>query len=143
MTAWQYLISKRGYQAEDIILFGRSLGGAVATQLASQVEPGALIVESSFSSVRDMANRVLPFISRLIYLRYVLDTEQSISKVESPVLVIHSPGDEIIPFQLGQKVFAAANTPKYFYELRGGHNDGFMVSMPGYQNTIKLFVELH
>ena len=141
MTAWQYLINQRSYHANDIILFGRSLGGAVATRLASQVQPKAIIVESCFSSVRDMANIMMPLISKLIYLRYSLDTEHTISKVNSPVLVVHSPDDEIIPFQLGQKIFTAANTPKYFYELRGGHNDGFIESMPAYKDVIKTFLE--
>lgn len=141
MAAWQYLVNKRGYKANDIILFGRSLGGSVATQLASQVKPRALIIESCFSSVRDMASRMMPLVSKLIYLRYSLDTEHTISKVNLPVLVMHSPDDEIIPFQLGQKIFTAANSPKYFYELRGGHNDGFMVSMPMYKEVIKTFLD--
>ena len=61
MAAWQYLL-QRGFKQSDIIIFGRSLGGAVATQLASNVKPAALILESSFSSIRDMASRVLPLI---------------------------------------------------------------------------------
>ena len=142
-AAWQYLINKRDYKESDIILFGRSLGGTVATQLASQVQPRALIVESVFSSVRDMADMMMPLISRLIYLRYDFNAESIIKEVRVPVLVMHSTEDEIIPFQLGQKVFDASNAPKYFYELRGGHNDGFILSMPDYQKMIKLFLERH
>ena len=88
-----------------------------------------------------MASRVLPLISNLVYLRYNFNTESLIKKVNVPVLFLHSPDDEIIPFTLGQKVFAAANAPKYFYELTGGHNDGFIKSMPGYQQMLKVFIE--
>jgi len=140
MAAWQYLINQRGYTEKDIIIFGRSMGGAVATQLASRVQPGALIIESTFSSVKDMAGRILPLISKLVYIRYNFNTESSIKQVRAPVLVMHSPDDDIIPFQFGEKVFAAANEPKEFYPLQGSHNNGFMQSMPGYQQAIKSFL---
>ena len=140
MAAWQHLL-ERGFKQSDIIIFGRSLGGAVATQLAGNVKPAALILESSFSSVRDMASRVLPLISHLVYLRFRFNSESRIKKIAVPVLVLHSPDDEIIPFELGQKVFASANAPKYFYELTGGHNDGFIKSMPAYQQMLKVFIE--
>ncbi|VAW94397.1 Hydrolase, alpha/beta fold family [hydrothermal vent metagenome] len=140
MAAWQYLLNQHDYSGKDIIVFGRSLGGAVATQLASQVQPRALIIESSFSSIKDMASRILPFISKLIYLRYDFNTESSIKQVRVPVLVMHSLDDDIIPFQLGIKIFKAANEPKEFYKLQGNHNNGFMESMPEYQQTIKQFL---
>ncbi len=140
MAAWQYLRNQRSYADKDIIVFGRSMGGAVATQLASQVQPGALIIESTFSSVKDMAGRILPLVYKLIYLRYDFNTEVRIKQVRVPVLVMHSPDDDIIPFQFGKKVFTAANTPKEFYELQGSHNNGFLKSMPGYQHAIKSFL---
>ena len=140
MAAWQYLL-KRGYKESQIIIFGRSLGGAVAAQLARNVKPAGLIIESSFTSVRDMASRVLPLISKLVYLRFNFNTEATIKTIRLPVLVLHSPDDEIIPFELGKRVFVAANAPKYFYEMSGGHNDGFILSMPGYKNMLETFIE--
>ena len=140
-AAWQYLTEQRGYKAGDIIIFGRSMGGAVATHLASQVQPGALILESTFSSVKDMAAMVMPVISKLIYLRYDFDTENKISQVKSPLLVLHSPGDEVVPYPLGIKVYNAANSPRYFYELHGSHNDGFIESQPGYEQALAAFLE--
>lgn len=140
MAAWQYLINQRGYLAKNIIVFGRSLGGAVATQLASQVQPRALIIESTFSSVNDMASKILPLVSSLIYLRYDFNTVFNIKQVTVPVLVMHSPDDDIIPFEYGLKVFAAANTPKIFHELQGSHNSSFMQNIPQYQNTIMQFL---
>jgi fermentation-respiration switch protein FrsA (DUF1100 family) len=140
MAAWKYLIEERNYQANEVILFGRSLGGAVAANLASKVRPGALIIESTFSSVRDMANISLPFISRIVWLRYKFDTETMIKQNQSPLLVLHSVDDEMIPFSLGEKIHAAANSPKEFYKMRGGHNDGFFLSQPGYEQAIRSFL---
>lgn len=139
-AAWQYLINEHQYQPQDIVIFGRSLGGAVATQLASKVQSRALILESTFSSIKDMAQRVLPYISRLIYLRYDFKSVSIINKVNSPVLVMHSPEDEMIPFVQGEKVYAAAQQQKQFYRLRGGHNETYLVSMPGYQQNLARFL---
>jgi len=140
MAAWQYLITM-GFKPGDIIIFGRSLGGAVATHLATQVKPRALILESTFTSTRDMIDRMMPFASRFVYMRYSFNTEEAIKQVTSPVLVMHSKSDEIVPYELGQKVYQAAMHPKKFYLLVGGHNDGFITSMPGYRYRIKSFLE--
>jgi len=141
MAAWQYLVKQRGFKPEDIVIFGRSLGGAVATQLATQVNEKALIVESTFSSANDMASIMMPLISNFIYLRYDFNTEKIINQVNSPVLLMHSKDDDVIPYELGEKVFAAAKSPKYFFELHGGHNGGFMQNVIGYKQAIKWFIE--
>jgi len=140
MSAWQYLTTKRGFNPDNIIIFGRSLGGAVATQLATQVDEKALIVESTFSSVNDMASMMMPLISKLIYLRYSFDTEKIINQVKSPILLMHSQDDEVVPYELGEKVFAAAKSPKYFFELYGGHNDGFMQNVNKYKQALNGFI---
>jgi len=140
MSAWQYLTAKRGFKPENIVIFGRSLGGAVATQLATQVDEKALIVESTFSSVNDMVSMVMPLISKFIYLRYSFNTEKIINQVKSPILLMHSQDDEVVPYELGEKVFAAAKSPKYFFELYGGHNDGFMQNVNEYRQTLNWFI---
>jgi hypothetical protein len=143
VTAWEYLQQMRGYNRDKIIVFGRSLGGTVATRLAARVKPGALIVESTFSSARDMAGRIFPLVSRLIVLRYQFDTMRYIEQVKCPVLVVHSSEDEIIPYQMGQKIYQAASEPKYFLEIRGDHNSGFIQSQPDYaQGLNKFFTSL-
>lgn len=139
-AAWQYLIEDKGYQNREIIIFGRSLGGAVASHLAAEVESRALILESSFTSVRDMAHHAMPIISRLVYLRYNFDTESIIKRVRSPLLLMHSREDEIVPYPLGQKLFEAANNPKYNFEMQGDHNGGFITSQPGYGQAISQFL---
>ena len=139
-AAWHYLIEERAFEQESIILFGRSLGGAVAAKLAAEVKPGGLILESTFSSAKDIGHELFPLLSRLIVLRYDFDTVSNVRLLNRPVLVLHSPDDEIIPMRLGEKVFQAANQPKIFYKMRGDHNSGFLMSQPDYQQALSDFI---
>lgn len=139
-AAWEYLLSDKNIRPENIILFGRSLGGAVAVDLASRVKAGALILESTFTSVSDMADFIFPVFSRFIYLRYSFDSLNKITKITAPLLVIHSPDDEIIPFGLGKKLYKHATADKKFLQLEGGHNDGFIKSMSSYMKTLNHFI---
>jgi len=140
-TAWSYLIKDKGLRSEEIILFGRSMGGSVASKLAREVQPGALIIESTFSSARSMADEIFPILSRIVFLRFRFNTEANIKQVYSPVLVLHSPNDEIIPFRQGQEVFRAANEPKSFFEMTGDHNYGFIRSQPAYEQALGAFID--
>jgi hypothetical protein len=137
--AWRYLTETRGIAPRDITIFGRSLGAAVAVKQAADAPPAALILESTFSSARDFAHRVFPILSRLVWLRYDFDSAARIKQVTCPLLVLHSPEDEIMPFALGEKLFAAANEPKQFVRLRGDHNSGFLLSQPGYEQALAQF----
>lgn len=139
-AAWDHLVEVRGVAPTDIVLFGRSLGGAVAAELASQVQPGALILESTFTSARDMARGLYPFLSWLIVGRFDFDTVARLGTVSAPVLVVHSRDDEIIPITLGRKVYEAAREPKRFHELQGSHNGGFLLSQPGYERALAGFL---
>lgn len=139
-SAWQYLLTQKGLQRENIILFGRSMGGAVATKLAADVQPGALILESVFSSINDMAKVIMPGLSRLIVRRFNFNNTAMIKQVYCPLLLMHSPDDEIIPFAQGQKVFQAASNPKKMIQLSGDHNNGFLQSQPDYERHIENFI---
>ncbi|MCW8973827.1 MAG: alpha/beta hydrolase [Gammaproteobacteria bacterium] len=142
-AAWRYLAEQRGEDPGEIVLFGRSLGGAVAARLAAQVQPAGLLLESSFSSARDLAQWHFPLLSRLTPLRYRFDAVASLEQVSCPVLVLHSPQDEIIPYVLGEKLFRAAAEPKQFLPLQGDHNSGFVLSQPGYEQGIRAFLAKH
>jgi pimeloyl-ACP methyl ester carboxylesterase len=139
-AAWEYLTEQRGFAPSDVLLFGRSLGGAVATRLASRVAAGGLILESTFSSARDFAHQAFPLLSRVLVLRYRFDTAAMLRQVHCPVLVLHSPDDEIMPYALGERVYAAANPPKTFVALHGNHNEGFMLSRPTYEQALAEFI---
>lgn len=135
-AAWHYLTEEKGFSANQVIIFGRSLGGAVAANLASGVQSHGLILESTFSSAQDFARSVFPVLSRLVFMRYDFNTAEKIQRVHCPVLVLHSPDDEIMPFHLGEKVFQLAHQPKHFVPMKGDHNYGFIRSQPGYEQEL-------
>ncbi len=140
-AAWDFLTAEKGYTSQQIIIFGRSLGGTIAAKLASGVQARGLILESTFSSARDFANVVFPILARLVLIRFDFNTVESIQQVNAPVLVLHSPEDEIMPFHLGEKVFEAANQPKRFVHLQGDHNYGFMKSQPDYEQALNSWLK--
>lgn len=142
-AAWRFLTEKKGFAASDIVVFGRSLGGVVAAKLASEMVPGVVIIESAFSSARDMARAVFPVLSHITPLRYEFDAADYLRRVSAPVLLLHSPEDEIIPFELGERLYQAANDPKAFVELHGDHNTGFLLSQPGYGRALQQFLNDH
>ncbi len=140
-AAWRHLVEARRIPAQSIVLFGRSLGGAVAAWLAARVPSAGLILESTFTSVPDMAAKVYPFFPVRLLARIQLDARASLARVRVPVLVIHSAGDEIVPLAHGRALFDAAPEPKRFLELRGGHNDGFLVSREIYVAGLSGFIQ--
>ncbi|MEA3642997.1 MAG: alpha/beta hydrolase [Lamprobacter sp.] len=140
-AAWDWLTQVRGIPPEEIVLFGRSLGGAVATWLAARTSPAALIVESSFDRMQSLAEVHYPLLSRLVPLRVAFPAVEQMASVHAPVLILHSPDDEIVPVQLGRRLYEAAPDPKGFVELQGGHNEGFLRSKPQYQQALTAFLE--
>lgn len=140
VAAWRFLREVKGFDAGEITLFGRSLGGAVAARIAAEVKPVALILESTFSSAKDVAAEVFPLTSKFMFLRFDFNTVKWIKSVTCPVLILHSPDDEIIPFSLGEKIYRTANEPKTMLRLRGDHNRGFLQSQPDYENNISEFL---
>ncbi len=142
-AAWQHLTQDRGIPPREILLFGRSLGGAIATWLAVRTQAGGLIIESTFTSVPDLAAKLYPFLPVRLLARLDFNTRKALHSVQIPVLVIHSRDDEIIPYSHGQMNYDSANEPKQFIELRGGHNDGFLVSESTYERGIQHFLQLH
>jgi len=140
-TAWDYLVDKRGIAPEKIVIFGRSLGGAVASWLAARTTPGAVILESCFTSGPDMADRLYPFLPVRLITRLKYPVKDYVKHVSSPLLVIHSQQDEIIPFDMGQSIFAAAPEPKEMLALSGDHNGGFLLNRNQYLAAIGKFLD--
>ena len=139
-AAWDWLLA-RGVAPERIVIFGRSLGGAIGAWLASRpnVEPAGLIVESSFTSGVDMARRLYPWLPARLITRLKYPVREYIATTTAPVLVVHSRDDEIIPFDMGRALFDAAPEPKSFVELRGDHNAGFWLSRESYVPALDAF----
>ena len=133
-AAFNYLVATKAIPPDKIILHGRSLGGAVAVELASRKEVGGLILESTFTTAFRVITRypILPF-----------DKFKSIDKISSiqcPVLIIHGTQDWTIPVYHGERLFEAANEPKTAFWVGGaGHNDLFYTDQERYLNTIADF----
>ena len=138
-AVWSWLTTAAGYSAKDIILYGKSLGGAVATDLATRHQPAALILQSTFTSIPDMAKKLIPGVPGFLVPTKMASVEK-VPKLACPVLVVHSHHDEIVPFTMGKELAQRANNLYRFLEFQGyGHND--LVMGKGDQIT-KVFREL-
>jgi len=135
MAAYKWLTEEKKVSPADIIIFGKSLGGSIAAQLASKVEAGALIIESAFTSYVGIGRKFYPYMPVRWFARFSYKTIDYIRDVLCPVMIIHSRNDEIVSFEFGLELYEAANEPKEFVEIFGGHNDGFLVSGEIYRNA--------
>lgn len=142
-TAWDNLTRQRGIFPKHIILFGESLGGGVASWLAAREHPGALVLSSAFISVPELAADLYPWLPAKWLARLHYDTRAALVGIHCPVLIAHSPDDEIVPFHHGQTLFAAATEPKVFLPLAGGHNDGFICMRPAWVEVLADFLRRH
>jgi len=128
LSCYQYLVRNLKVKKEDIIIWGCSLGGAVASYLASQKECRFLLLESSFTNLREMSKKLYPFFPANSLLKYSFDTEKHLKATDVPVLVMHSADDDLVPFSMGRKLFESATGMKDFLAIKGSHNDSFYLS---------------
>ncbi len=140
-AAWKWLTENKKVAGKNIIIFGRSLGGSVATHLAGSVQPKGLIVESSFTSYIDIGKKFYPYMPVRFFAAFSYRTIDFIRSVHCPVMIIHSRNDEVIPFEFGLKLYSAANEPKEFVEIFGAHNDGFLFSGQTYRQGWSQWLE--
>ncbi|MGD8441457.1 MAG: alpha/beta hydrolase [Holophagae bacterium] len=139
-AAWHHLTDDAGVEADRIVVLGVSLGGAVAVDLAAEVDPAGLIVQSSFTSVADMAAHHYPFIPRWL-IRTRLDSASRIGRVRCPILIAHSPDDDVVPFELGRRLYDAATGDRRFFEIPGAaHNETWIAGGAEYLETLRRFV---
>ena len=123
-----------------IIIYGESLGSAIAADLASKQPAGGLIIEEAFTSVGDVGQKMFPFFPVRWLVRNEYDTLSKMPRIKVPLLILHSREDELINFRHAQRLFAAANAPKQLVELHGAHNDAFLVSEPTYRAALQQFL---
>ena len=138
--AYQSLANKSGVDAKRIYIYGRSLGSAVATRTAADYPAAGLILESPFTSARDMAARTYR-IFPLFLVRLKLDNLGTIRRVHCPVLVFHGTADLLVPMEMGRRVAEAAPGPKEFVMIEGaGHNETYDVGWKAYRDKLAQFV---
>ncbi len=147
-AAWQYLTQERKIPPQKIIVYGESLGGAIAsyivqttTQQNSQNSAAGLILASTFTSISDRAAELYPFLPIHLLSRFNYNSRDRLPNIKIPVLIMHSIDDEIIPFHHGDRNFQVANAPKTLVKLRGDHNGGFLDSSEIYRNGINEFIQ--
>ena len=128
MAAYSWLTRVKKIPPDDIIIFGRSLGGSIATHLAAKVEAGSLVIESAFTSYVDIGKKFYPYMPVRWFARFRYRTIDYIKDVHCPVMIIHSRSDDVVSFEFGLELYEVANEPKEFIEIFGSHNDGFLVS---------------
>jgi fermentation-respiration switch protein FrsA (DUF1100 family) len=140
-AAYRWLLA-RGHGPERVVLFGESLGSAVALQLALEVEARALVLESPFASVPAMARAVYPFLPLWPFVRTRYDNVAKAARLRLPLLVMHGERDEVVPFEQGRRVFDEAPEPKRFFAIPGAsHNDTYAVGGEPYWRTLRDFLE--
>ena len=147
-AAWQYLTQERKIPPQKIMIYGESLGGAIASYIAQtttqqnpQNSAAGLILTSTFTSISDRAAEIYPFLPIRLLSRFSYNSIDRLPNIKIPVLIIHSTEDEIIPFHHGEKNFQVANSPKKLVKLRGSHNEGFLDSLETYRNGINEFIQ--
>ncbi|MFQ5641398.1 MAG: alpha/beta hydrolase [bacterium] len=141
VSAYDYLASRPDVDAKKMILFGRSLGGAVAVDLATQRSCHALILESTFTSAKDMAQSLYGPLPVHWIINTQLNSAEKIRRLHVPLLMLHGTHDSIVPFALGKKLFDLANEPKEFYKIPGAdHNDTYYVGGELYFKTLEEFI---
>ena len=117
-------LNQNGIKDKDIILYGESLGTAVAVDLASKFKFSGIILESPFTSMTKLAQKYYPIFPIKIILKDKYDTLSKIKKINSPILVLHGQMDTIVPFSMGVEIFENANNPKSKYFIK---NDDHMM----------------
>jgi fermentation-respiration switch protein FrsA (DUF1100 family) len=137
-AAWEHLIGRPDTSGAHRLIFGRSLGGAVAIELATHVEADGLIIESTFTSIHTLARLVFPLPLPELPVKY--DSLAKIRRIAMPLLAIHGDRDELIPFADGRALFEAAPQPKAWFPIAGaGHNDTYLCGGQAYFRRLAAF----
>lgn len=142
-AAYDYLIKERGLTAEDIVVYGESLGAAVSCQIAARRRCAGLILQSGFSSLRQIALELMPYIRvypNALMPQPNLDSAAILEHAHPPLLIIHGKKDTVVPFTHGEEMFRRASEPKKFLRLpRCGHNDICFLGADEYVESLQQF----
>ena len=134
-------LNGQGVEDKDIIVFGKSLGGAVACEIARDHQLRALILESTFTSLARVGKKLFPFLPPGVALGEAYDSIEKIKVCRCPVMIIHGDGDDLIPVSEGLDLYQAAPGPKEIYLVPGaGHNDVSMIAGPNYTRKLASFL---
>lgn len=141
-AAWQYLVQQRGVKPQQIFIYGHSLGGAVAIDLAvHHPEAAGVIAESTFTSMQAMGNLEYGYLPVGLLLNQRFDSLQKISGLKIPLLLIHGTWDKKVPIEMARQLYAAAPQPKALALIEGGeHSDSSTVGWVEYRSAVSNFI---
>jgi len=142
-AAYAHVTRTRAHAPSRVLVHGRSLGGAVAVDLAAERPVGGLVLEATFTSLPDVGAAVYPWlpVRALSRLRYA--SIDKIASVDAPLFAAHDPADTIVPFEFGRRLFDAAREPKVFAEFAGGHNGAGIEGTPAARDALDAWLGAH
>lgn len=141
LAVWDWITNDKGVSPSDIILWGPSFGGGPTCELATRVSPAAVVLENTFSSMADAAFKDYPWFPGGLFLHQRFDNKEKIGRIDTPLLVIHSRGDQLYPYSQGELLFDGASEPKQFLEVFGDHGEGAIVSKDVFVAGVETFLE--
>jgi len=142
-AAYDYLRAVRKVPAPHVVIYGWSLGSAVAVTLASEVDAAGLILEGAPASLIDIGQQQYPFFPIRLLMRNPFESIERIDRVRAPILFLHSPEDAVIPISEGRRLYNAARGEKTFVEVRGGHVNATTVDTDHFYGSIRAFLAAH
>jgi hypothetical protein len=142
-AAYDYLRTSRKVPSSRLVIYGWSLGSAVAVTLASEVDAAGLILEGAPASLVNIGEQQYPFFPIRLLMRNPFESINRIDRVRAPKLFLHSPEDAVIPIAEGRRLFDAAGGDKTFVEVRGGHVNATTVDTEHFYGAIRTFLATH
>ena len=142
-AAYDYLTGPGRVPPSQIVVYGWSLGAAVAVRLAAEVHQAAVILEGAPASLADIGQRRYPLFPIHLVMRSKFDSIGKVHKIRAPLLFLHSPDDEVIPIGEGRRLYEAARSPKQFVEVNGGHVHASQVDEGRFASVISAFLQQH
>ncbi len=139
-AAYSFLLNTEHRTPSNLVLYGESLGSAVAVELATRVPVGGVILEEPFTSIADVGQAMFPFLPIRWLVRNKYDSLGKIDRLNAPLLIFHSRQDEYFPIRHAERLLAAARDPKQLIELHGSHNDAFLLSADRYRQGLLEFL---
>jgi len=141
VAAWEYLVQIRGIPTKTIVIVGESIGGGVAIELARREQPGALVVQSTFTRLADIAALHYPLLPVGLLLRHRYDSVDKVGDIHCPKLFFHSTDDSLIPITMGRALYDAAAQPKQFLETPGEHVGGGFMYSDEFAERLRVFID--
>ncbi len=139
-AAYEYLIKHQQVDKDQLIVMGRSLGGAIAAWLGAHRQCRMIILESTFTSAPEVAADIYPIFPARYLIRYRFQVKKWVDKIRVPILIAHSIDDNLIPYAHGKELYDVAHPPKKFVKLRGAHASATIDSREEYEEAVRKFL---